>query len=67
MKEQDNVSMVKFSDTIRSFPLDGFEITGNLTKDIRNFLDYKKIPYKTKSLDENLYLTVLYRLSFGKK
>ncbi len=57
--------LIKLSETIHSFPLWDFPITGDLNKDINNFVEYKKMPPHYQNLDNNAYVTVLFRLSFG--
>jgi hypothetical protein len=54
------------SEMMHTFPLKGFEISGNFKQDIANYIDFKKIPIAHQTLDYEGYTFPLFRLSFGK-
>jgi hypothetical protein len=54
------------SEMMHTFPLRGFEISGDFNKDIANYVEFKKMPLSHQSLDNELYTFPLFRLSFGK-
>jgi hypothetical protein len=55
----------KLSDTIHSIPISDFPITGNLNKDVEAYVKSKKVPSSIQNLDNNVYVTILFRLGFG--
>ena len=57
----------KYSEIIHEkYPVDDFEITGDLDKDAIRWKEHMKIPYKYSELDVSILKNVLFRLSFGK-
>jgi hypothetical protein len=58
--------MRKLSDTIRSLPFRDFKFTGDFDKDVKNYIKKMETPLRMQNLDDNIYVTALYRLSFGK-
>lgn len=60
--------MYKYSEIIhKKYPVDGFEITGDLNKDANRWKEYMKIPYEYSELDISVIRTVMFSLSFGKQ
>jgi hypothetical protein len=59
--------MIKTSDSLHSFPVKDFPFSGDFNRDINNYIENKKISLYNQDLDENNYVFILYRLSFGKK
>jgi hypothetical protein len=59
--------LVKLSDTIHSIPLADFPFTGNLNKDVEAYVKYKNVPSHVQNLDDNVFVTLIFRLGFGQK
>ncbi len=59
--------ILKLSDTIHSIPLGDFPITGNLNKDVEAYVKYKNIPSHIQNLNDNIFVTLIFRLGFGQK
>lgn len=59
--------MGKISDSLHWFPVGDFVFSGELNEDIRNYVDREKISLYNQDLDENNFIFILYRLSFGRK
>lgn len=57
--------LIKLSDTIHSIPLADFPFTGNLNKDVEAYVKYKNVPSHVQSLDDNVFVTLIFRLGFG--
>jgi len=51
---------------MRHFPTQEFPITGDLDRDIKNYMEYRKIPPYYQHLDDNIYVISRLRLSFGR-
>jgi hypothetical protein len=58
--------MGKLSDSLHNFPDRNFPFTGDLNKDIDDYIKHRQIPLYNQDLDENKYVFILYCLSFGK-
>ena len=54
------------SEMMHTFPLNGFQITGDFQQDIGNYIEFKKIPSHKRNLDSESFTFPLLRLSFGK-
>ncbi len=59
--------VVKLSDTIHSIPIGDFPITGNLINDVESYVKYKNVPSHIQDLDNNVFVTLVFRLGFGQK
>lgn len=59
--------IIKLSDTIHSIPLGDFPITGNLNEDVEAYVKSKKVPGNIQNLDNNVFVTLIFRLGFGQK
>jgi hypothetical protein len=57
--------ITKLSDTIHSIPLNDFVISGDLDKDVATYVQNKKIPEHVRNLDNNAFVTLVFRLGFG--
>lgn len=58
--------MIKLSDTIRHLPFNDFKFTDNFYRNIENYIESKKTPQHMRNLNNNIYVTALFRLGFGK-
>ncbi|GAB6392483.1 MAG: hypothetical protein MdMp014T_1856 [Treponematales bacterium] len=58
--------MYTLSEAMRHFPTQEFPITGDLDRDIKNYMEYRKIPPYYQHLDDNIYVISRLRLSFGR-
>jgi hypothetical protein len=58
--------MRKLSDIIHHLPFNDFAFTGDLKKDAKSYIEQKKISPSRQNLDNALYVTIFYRLGFGK-
>ena len=54
------------SEMMHTFPLNGFQISGDFQQDVDNYIDFKKIPSQKRNLDSESFIFPLLRLSFGK-
>lgn len=57
--------LIKLSDTISSIPLEDFPITGDLNKDVEAYVKFKNVPSHIQNLDDNIFVTLIFRLGFG--
>jgi len=58
--------MGKISDSLHYFSVNNFSFTGNFNEDVKKYIEHENISLYNQDLDENNYVFILYRLSFGR-